>query len=570
MKNKIINSLASLLVLGVAFSGCEDFLETEPNNQYTEEVVTSNPAIAEGWLLKAYKNLPTNYNFNEDFASDDAVTNDRESNVSSNIISMNLGGWTSSNNPISSWNNAYEANLYLNTFLKHVNDIEWTWVSAEKNDLYVQKMTGEAHGLRAWWNFSLLQAHAGEGTNGELLGFPIVTSVLTSEDDYQVPRASFQDCVDLIIADCDKAIENLPLVWEDQEDEPEYNSVMGARNANRISGMAAMLLKAKVALYAASPAYNPGNDLAAWQRAAEYAADLMNVKGGLSNLSSSDLEFYLDYQSSEIIWASTTNDDSKNWEEENFPPSLFGSGNINPSQNLVDAFPMADGTPINESGSGYDVSNPYQGRDPRLDAYVVYNGSNFSNSTINTNLLSGSDGINGSVNATRTGYYLKKFLNEDVRINPSGTTIGTTHFYTYARYTEALLIFAEAANEAVGPDGVIDGYSARQVINAIRGRVGINSDYVDNNISNQEQMRELIRNERRIEMAFEGQRFWDIRRWEATDIMQEAVKGMEISSDESNYAVITVEKREYAPYQIYGPIPYEETLKYDIIQNQGW
>ena len=172
-------------------------------------------------------------------------------------------------------------------------------------------------------------------------------------------------------------------------------------------------------------------------------------------------------------------------------------------------------------------------------------------------------------NTTLTGYYLRKFMDTRfVDIDPTVNS-STNHYYVYARYTDALLMFAEAANQAVGPDGDIGGYTARVVINALRSRAKISSTaYVD--VLNPVQMTELIKNERRLEMCFENQRFWDLRRWKMTDVMNQPVHGVQVSADGATYSYIQVESRNFQDYQIYGPVPFGETQKYEIVQNQGW
>jgi len=270
----------------------------------------------------------------------------------------------------------------------------------------------------------------------------------------------------------------------------------------------------------------------------------------------------------EVIWYSARQQSENSWEETNYAPSLYGEGLSNPTQELVNAFPMLDGTPT--PGSKINSSDPYSDRDPRLGAYILYNGAQF-NGGVTINTTAGSRDALGSTDlyATKTGYYIKKFMNvKNVDLDPNVNSKGL-RYYTWVRYTDALLMFAEAANEAVGPGGVINGYSAREVINAIRTRAGITStDYVDG--LGQSEMSELIRNERRIEMCFEKQRFWDLRRWNMTSEMNNPVHGVEVSADGSSYSYLQVEDRSYADYQIYGPIPYNETLKYEIVQNQGW
>ncbi len=233
-------------------------------------------------------------------------------------------------------------------------------------------------------------------------------------------------------------------------------------------------------------------------------------------------------------------------------------------------FPWHDGIPVRDNK--INSSDPYSGRDPRLSMYIFYNGSTVirDGDTLTLNTAAGNQDALGSSdpNTTLTGYYVKKFMNLNVNPNPNVNS-RATHYYVYARYTDALLMFAEAANETLGPDGEIGGYTARDVINAIRDRAGISTGfYVD--IQDQAGLAEMIKNERRLEMCFENQRFWDLRRWGMTDVMAQRVSGVRVSADGTTYTYIPVENRNYQAYQIYGPIPYGETLKYELIQNEGW
>lgn len=148
---------------------------------------------------------------------------------------------------------------------------------------------------------------------------------------------------------------------------------------------------------------------------------------------------------------------------------------MNPSQNLVDIFPMANGYPINDAASGYDANNPYAGRDPRLGKYIFYNGSTISEKSITININEGNqDGVNVTENrSTRTGYYMRKRLRMDVNCNPASIS-KQPHYTPRIRYTEMYLNYAEAANEAWGPKNANGrDYSAYDVIKAIRKRAGI-------------------------------------------------------------------------------------------------
>ena len=240
-----------------------------------------------------------------------------------------------------------------------------------------------------------------------------------------------------------------------------------------------------------------------------------------------------------------------------------------------------NGLPITAAGSGYDAQNPYENRDPRLKMYVLVNGATIghNNAVINTAQDSPTlDGINKeNGKSTITGYYLRKLLRSDVNCNDENSTFN--HLQIRIRATEIFLDYAEAANEAEGPKAKVGGasYSAYDVIKALRERVGICSNgapdpYLDECAQNKDKMRELIRNERRLELCFENHRFWDLRRWLAP--LNETAQGMSITTDKDGnleYKVIDVEKRDYKDYMYYGPIPYSEIMKWsNLQQNYGW
>ena len=558
--NKIF--FAFVMLGGMLMSSCDSFLDPRPEQRLTEENLIANPSYAEGLLLRAYGQLPTSYSFTLDYASDDAVTNETAASVNA----MVKGGWASNSNPADQWGRSYEVFMYINKFMQIAPNVEWDWKSKAKNALFAKRLMGEAYALRALWGFNLLQAHAGySGT--ELLGYPIVLSVLSDNDNLKLPRNTYAECVKQITDDLDSAIVRLPSKWADIAGNTDHNEAQGAKFTNRINGLTAKLIKSRVLLYAASPAYSTSS----WTDAANAAAAVLVDNGGLTNITaakSADLKFYETYGSAEILWASSRIQSKTDLGKANFPPSLFGRGETNPTQNLVDAFPKLDGTPFDPSLN--NTVTQYTGRDPRLAKYIVYNGltfrgavMKFADDVLNIN----APGRN--VNATLTGYYLKKFINEGIIIDPGKPTVGQDQFYTYARYTEALLNFAEAANEAVGPDVAVSGFTARAVVNAIRTRAGITSTAYINGLD-QAGLRAAIKNERRIELCFEGHRFWDIRRWNDKTTMKAAVNGVKFSADNTTAIVSLVQVRDYQDFQIYGPIPYNETLKYDLKQNDSW
>lgn len=580
-------TVTSLLLCGVI--SCK-MLEPENDNHNTFDRVYNDPAFAEGLLLRAYTLIPTNnYSF-DDVATDDAVTNDRVNNY----MRMATGEWTARFNPQNMWDNANAAIMYINQFLSVVEEVPWKRTNPEVAGLYVRRYKGESLALRALFKFYLLRNHGGVDGAGNLLGIPLYNHFLESQEDFALPRATFEESIQSIYADIDEALQYMPMdfgnisdlsqlegtPYSDVTSTQNYNDVFGEFPQQRITGRHVLALRSKVALLAASPAFNPQNDMTLWARAADEAAVLLDAINGTAGLDPKGHLFYLKEQVDEadittgdrfdlreIIWRRPITTD-RDRETQNFPPTLYGLGRINPTQNLVDAFPMANGYPIDHPESGFDASNPYAGRDPRLSHYIVYNGSSLRNTVINTGLNGGDNGIDALPTSTRTGYYLKKLLREDVNVNPSSPS-NQKHFNTHLRYTELFLNYAEAANEAWGPDGTgSHAFSARDVIAAIRKRAGIaQPDNFLASIQDKDEFRELIRNERRLELCFEGFRFWDLRRWK-TDLSIPA-QGVKISNGVYDY--FNVEVRSYDnSYMHYGPIPDREITKFQLVQNKGW
>jgi hypothetical protein len=569
----------------MVFSGCEDLLEPADENNQTLEDIYDDAPFAEGLLMNAYAWLPTNgYSFN-DVATDDAVTNDKFSGY----LNMATGQWSAINNPVDQWYNSYTAIVYLNMFLAEMDRVEWSYRSDTASILYNYRHKGEAYGLRALFMLNLLQTHGGYSPSGELLGVPIITEALEAGSDFSKPRNTFEECLQQIFSDLNEADKYLPLDYADLEDTSdlpdqykdfsveEYNRSFGDITRQRISGRILKAIRAKAALLAASPAYSEGTSIT-WEDAANYAAEVIDLNGGISALDPDGGLFYLGANvdklnlargrdQSEMLWRGSIGT-GYNLEQYNFPPSLYGNGRVNPTQNLVDAFPMANGYPITDvANSGYDPTNPYTDRDPRLQNYIVVNGSALAGVTILTETGGGDNAVDYLKTSTRTGYYLRKLMREDVNLDPTAMQ-GQKHYPVHIRYTEIFLIYAEAANEAWGPDGTGDhSYSARDIIAAIRNRAGITQP--DNylvSISSKDNMRDLIQNERRLELCFEGFRFWDLRRWKKD--LTEPARGVRITND--NYVISTVEKRLYEDFMYYPPLPYNEVLKAGLIQNNGW
>ena len=589
MNMKKIFNILTLAVAAVAMTSCDDLFEPAKENNLGLEYMYDNPQYAEGILGNAYTRIPcADYTFNE-VATDDAVSNDAE-NEWRQIAS---GSWTSENNPTERWRNCRAAIMYLNLFLDNADKVKWAEDEMAAR-MYNDREKGEAYGMRAMYMYYLLQAHGGVASDGQLLGVPIVTDPEGADSESNLPRNTFAECLQAIYDDCNRALELLPTNYRDITSASEipakysganvgqYNRVFGSLFQLRMSGAIVEAFRSKAALLAASPAFAASG--ATMSQAADYAAVVLDRIGGVQGMDPIGWTWYCNKEidalgsgqlPKEMLWRGEISN-SNTRESDMFPPSLYGKGRVNPSQNFVDAFPMANGYPISDARSGYNPEKPYENRDPRLDAYVVFDGSvaGVNSKVINTSVddPDNRDGLNNVTgSSTRTGYYMRKMIRQDINLDPSSTS-QQKHYNARIRFTEIFLNYAEAANEAWGPTGSgSHGYSAYDIIKALHDRAGVGNDYLESIKGDKDAMRELIRNERRIELSFEGFRFWDIRRWKAN--MTESAKGVSIKTvnGKKTYSPIEVDSRNYKDYMIYGPVPYSEKLKFSsLLQNQGW
>ena len=593
---KTFKHILPVVLMGVAFASCEDLFEPAKENLKDVSSMYGDASYAQGILGNAYILLPYSNSPQTDYATDDAVSNDQ----TNSYLQMATGAWSAQNDPTSQWKNRLNAIQYVNIMVANADKVEWSTDEGLQR-LFSDLFKGDAYGMRALQLFYLLRAHAGmvDGVS-EMMGVPILREFQEAGADFNQPRATFRACIDSIMVDIDRALELLPYEYEDVTDDNavpakyrnlgiaagKYTRAFGYHQKGKINGMILRALRAQVALFAASPAYAEYSGIS-MEQAARYAAELIDTKempadgykwfantaeiGGLNK----------GYNSSESIWQTNVSE-RHSLEGDFYPPSINGLGRCNPSQNLVDAFPMANGFPITDSRSGYNASDPYAGRDARLAAYIVYDGQTIGSG--NTTIVTGTyndnniDGLNYTVGySTRTGYYMRKLLRPDVNLNPSNTT-NQKSYDARIRWTEMFLDYAEAANEASGPDAAVGSnhWTAKSVIKALRERAGICTDaddaYLNECAQSKDKMRELIRNERRLELCFENHRFYDLRRWQVDlSKLNETVKGAEISAPNAGFKTIDVEARQYKDYQFFGPIPYSEILKYDALQqNHGW
>ena len=574
-KNPLIFLSFPLLIAALSLS-CNRTLETEPLERVTDEYLWDSQDslgyYARNFLSNIYLMLPGGANRIGGLgggtgdvlatASDDAIA----SQGGSVADQMTVGGYSPLFNPDDVWIECYEgirkATIFLNNF-----PVVPLRSPAEK-----RAWLGEARFIRAFLYFELVKRYGGVPLMGD--------EVRDKNDDLEIPRNSFAECIQYIVNECDAAVDN---VRTDPVDRV---------NEGRITRGGVLALKAKVLLYAASPLYNGGNiggsaeekrltgyesyDPERWKLAADAARAVIDLNA--FELQANFLDIFLQEQNdpdglnnTEVILA-RLNGRSDNIEKTNAPVgypsgSLGGAGRTSPTQELVDAFPMQNGLPITDPASGYDPSNPYKDRDPRLSYSVFHNGSLWLSRLVET-FNGGADRPGGTAQQTRTGYYMRKFMGKNENKNlPYATEL---HHFILFRYAEVLLNYAEALNEYQGP--VPDVYSA---IEAIRERAGLVPFQLPADLQ-QEEMRELIRNERRIELAFEEHRFRDIRRWKIAEDVYGPQHGMRLTMNRAT-GVVTYQREEVrnaefdAPKMYFYPIPYNEMVKNDnMVQNPGW
>ncbi len=553
--------------------------EDQPRDLYTYDLAfdpaDQDAVLAQRFLAGLYNYLPTGFNrISGDFL--DAATDDAVSIVSNAPITYYTNGILSTgNNPESYWSNSYAGIRQVNIFLANIDKIPIP--AANPNRTLGFK--AEARFIRAFLYFELLKRYGGVPLIGD--------KIFTLDDNLQLSRNTFSQCADYITSECDAIKTYL------------YPDAIADPNLGRIVKGAAIALKCRVYLYAASPLYNGGGletnptlkaitgyptaDPTRWQKVVDAVTEF-NALGWYTLIAPSAntaaagttayTNIFVVRSNKEVILAKQTNN---NFDIENanapvgFSVNNFtGGGRTNPTQNFVDAFTTITGKPITDPTSGYDPNNPYAARDPRLAASVFYNGSKWLNRAVET-FDGGRDRPNNNNGPqTRTGYYLRKFMFD---FSNSSSYSSNSHNFPYFRYAEIVLDNAEALNElGRTPEAVTEISRLRKRANiqaGTDGRYGIPAGI------SQIDMRTLIQNERRIELSFEEQRFFDLRRWKLGNTeLNKTLNGIKITNNGNgtfSYQVVPVTNILFQDKLYHLPLPYDETVKdANLVQNFGW
>lgn len=612
MKN-IFYSLFMIMVVWGGFS-CSDtsFLDETVTTDLDYEKIFADSTLTEGFLVEIYRQIGLDTRANrfskdgENLGGLQTASDEAEYKVSTKV-STDLQFATGTVNPVvitdDAWKASYENIRRVNVFFR---GIEKTPIQTALKS----RLKAEARFLRAWY-YSVLLKHYG--------GIPLIGDTVYAETDkMKETRDTYDACLQYIVQECKTAEENLAV-------RPS------GRLYGRASAAACKSLIARLKLYTASPLFNGNSDIVEgtdcpaellgypeykatrWKEAMDAAYEVIQLgQFSLFELHTDPLKnndpdpghgFYAQFIAADTRYASSKpfveailedRSQSTRARESWFqPPTRNGSGGGYIYQELVDAFPMKNGLSISDPSSGYDANHPYKDRDPRLRNTVVYDGvslqSNSGSPTpivIALNADGSSSGKDAVHQGTPTGYYINKMVNRDLAAN---TVHGGPQQTPLIRYAEILMMYAEAMNEYAittqGEGAIVpateDTYLALKKIRK-RGGININDDPTNSahmfglkpNMTRLE-MRKAIQDEKRIEFAIEGQRFWDVRRWKIADQTEnQQMTGMEprITTDGGRaYERFNVRKRVFRKAMYFWPIPYKETIKSPgLIQNPNY
>lgn len=537
--NKYHISILFLALLCMATSCKKDFLDRQATSSVSEDKIFEDPALIQLFVNNMYADVPS---FDHDLY--DNITDESRNFWGGAHRNVVQGQWFPDNNPMDYW--AYTAVRKTNMFLSKVDD---SILKEEEK----ASLKGQVKFLRAMLYFNMIKRYG---------GVPIITIPQQLTDDLFVKRETADSSFKFVIRELQEAVELLPETYGDR--------AVDIGKANKNSAQAFL---GRVWLFWASPLYNPATDMTRWSQAAAVNQEVIGKN--VYQLHGDFRRIMLDKNNQEEVfsvqflktlrehgWDSWAQPDSRSRQD---------ASRRSPVQEFVDAFPMKNGKHINEAGSGYDPANPYLNRDPRFDATVIVNGSTFGFLGLPVyTYVGGEDGINIPYQ-TVTGYLMRKGTDETNKDYYGGS--GSDQNWIELRYAEVLLNYAEAQNEVLGaPD-----QSVYDAVERIRERAGLVPFQLATGLS-QQQMREVIRNERYIELSFEQKRYWDLRRWKVADTVLggKRFSAMYITKEANGSYTYEVKPVDAVPYvfqdkMYFMPIPQREREKNpNLEQNPGW
>ena len=566
----IIGALATL-----ALASCNDQMEYKEYNIYDKDYITKNFGNVGGFMTDIYNTVEYDFgNYSGGAMQASATDESMYSKLGNAIEDFYNGAWSPSNAKGSIWSSMYSGIKVCNHVLEQMQGLTFDELVLNKD--YTQQMHRyqnyqyEARFMRAYFYFALVRQYG---------GVPLVTTEISAEEANSIARSSADDIFKFIIDECND-IQNK--IIADYSDLGDY--ALGTEESGRADKLAVLALKARAALYWASPLFNANNDKERYHTAATYTKELLTAaeaRGkGLTD-KYADLWDAASFNTPTIMkeilfgrryYKSASGDNLV--ETNNYPVGIEGGAGGNcPTQNLVDAYDMkTSGLSINETGSGYDAKNPYNDRDPRLAATVAVNGDQWPTYSGAAKLETFQGGINGEplTGATPTGYYLKKLCNGAISLASNSKLKESRHTWLTFRMGEAYLNYAEAVFKYLGSadaTSVEFPISAREAANKTRQRAGMPG------LASTGDFWTRLCNERFVELAFEGHRFWDVRRWKEADKYFKTITEMKLTKNDDGSITYTRQNvsRQWSEKMYLFPIPQTERMKNpNLTQNPGW
>ena len=555
----------TVVLSSITLASCSflDFDETD--GLMTKEDMYEYFGRTEGMLTHVYSYMPQDFGAingaMRDCASDDA----EYGNVEGLVQIFNNGNWSAIKTADEAWG-LYDGIRAANAFIKDIAEADFSRFEHQgdhqDNMKKLKYFPFEARVLRAHYFFELARRYGD-------IAMPL--TVLSTDEANSIGKTKFADVINFIVSECTECAKNLP---------DSYVAEPG-QQTGRITKGFAMAVKSKALLYRASALHNPDNNVELWKQSAAAALDIINT--GLYQLDPKETANNVD--SKELVLLRMNGEDFE-FEKKNFPIRFTEgarSGNVAtgtfPTQDLVDAFQTVNGYPVRLTNHGwesadpdFDPAQPYANRDPRFYRAVLANGMTFKGETLEC-YEGGMDYAEVVKGGSPTGYYLRKYIQESASFEPEHNVKAKHHWVIY-RYAETLLTYAESMINAFGDVNYADQtytLSALEALNQVRANAGMPAVVV----CPKEEFIQHLRNEWRVEFAFEDHRFWDVRRWKIGASTQSQVSGVKIQklSDGSfNYIRNTFEIRTWKECMNLYPIPQKELFINSNLnpQNQGW
>jgi len=587
-------TIAAVLVLGL--TGCNGILDVSPRDQLSDDAVFADPNLAQAFVNDMYRGMGQGlYEIMLSSMADETHfihVYQTDKVVQARITPSDRGALDDNRFNHFDWSDNYTRIRQANTFLRRID-------STTFDTAWKQRMKGEAYFLRAYFYHNLLRMYG---------GVPLITKVYGLNEDYKVARNTFKETVDFIVANADSAAALLPVSYS-------------AADVGRATKGAALALKARVLLYAASDLYNVNpsgqpetgytgsqDRTALWRAAKDAAKAVMDLgvyslfrpaPANAQEAAKNYGDLFLQQTSEEVIMSRQFLT-SRGWSDGgpfglfNGPNGYHNWGGNTPIQNLIDDYRMANGSKFDWSNPVHAAA-PYANRDPRFYASILYDGAPWRtrptdaqkfepNNMIETfraltyvesgttKVAAGLDTREGPIedwNGGYSGYYIRKFVDPTV----DHQFVVQQVPWIFFRYAEIVLNYAEASIE------LNELGDAMTALNQIRRRAGM----PEFSGLDQATLRDESRNERRVEMAFEEQRFFDVRRWMiAPQVFSKNAGGINIYLDGDSptdrstwrnyrYQTYDVQQRAWNDKMYFMPIRLDELNRNNLLkQNPGY